>query len=610
MGYKIPEEKISEILDKTDIVDLISDYLTLKRKGKNFFGLCPFHHEKTPSFSVDPTKQIFHCFGCHKGGNAISFLMEHEKMSFLEAIEYLADRAGIQISQVQGSETAAREREAITVANKMAAEFYFKNLFAPIGKPCMDYLVKRGFDASVIKHFGLGYSLPEWDGLIKYARSKSLNPDVLFNAGLVLKRKDGSGYYDRFRGRFMIPFINLSRKVVGFGGRILVNDPDQPKYLNSPETLVFQKGSMLFNLNLSRDKIREADKAIFVEGYTDIISLYRFGIENTVATSGTALTPAQARLIKRYTNNVIVLFDADAAGSNASMRGADIFLSAGLDIRIATLPEGYDPDSFVREKGRDVFLEYLNHANSIVQYKIQTLSKQYKMENPDDRAKIIHSLVESIAKIQDKIRQGIIVREIAEFFNIDERFIMQQIARVPADRVEEPQQQPDEKKVEVRQKNKYDLAEEDIIRLLIEVPELINKAQDVITVDELKNDDIRKILKIVYELRGQKRWLNENMIAQDITDPKLSGIVAELISIRFENLSEPEKLLNDCIILVKVRDKAERLQVVMNQLKDQSKNHIQSSELIQEYARLKEDIKQIQNKTYIDKMETGDDFAF
>ncbi|MBN1155946.1 DNA primase [candidate division KSB1 bacterium] len=610
MPYKIPEEKITEILDKIDIVDLISDYLTLKRKGKNFFGLCPFHHEKTPSFSVDPTKQMFHCFGCHKGGNAISFMMEHERMSFLEALEYLADRAGVRLEKVQGDDSGEKDREAIYYANKMAAEYFMRTLFLPAGKPCMDYIRKRGFDERVIRHFGLGYSLPAWDGLLNYAKTKSMNPDVLFKAGLVLKKQSGSGYYDRFRGRFMIPFINLSRKVVGFGGRILVSDPQQPKYLNTSDTPVFQKGNLLFNLNLARDQIRKQDQAIFVEGYTDIISLYQYGIENTVATSGTALTAAQAQLIKRYTNNIILVYDSDAAGSSASMRGADIFLMAGLDVRIATLPEGHDPDSFVREKGKAVFLDYLKHANSFVQFKIQTLSKQYSMENPDDRARIVHSLVASIAKLQDKIRQGIIVREIAEFFNIDERFIVQQITKVPAEKTYEYPHDQEPVKVAPKTRDKYDLAEEDIVRLLIEVPDLIEDARRAFDTSEIKDENIRRVIETIFRLRSEKRWLNENIIAQEISDPQLSSIVANLLSVRIDDMSEPEKLLSDCIVLLKVRDKNERISAIMAELKGLQKDDARSTELLKEYATLRDEVDAIRKEKFINRIDHGDELEF
>lgn len=610
MPYKIPEEKITEILDKIDIVDLISDYLTLKRKGKNYFGLCPFHQEKTPSFSVDPTKQIFHCFGCQKGGNAISFLMEQERMSFLEAVGFLANRAGIRLEKVQGDESAEKEREAIYYANKLAAEYYMQVLFSPHGKPGMDYVRKRGFDDAIIRHFGLGYSLPAWDGLLNYAKSKSLNPDVLFNAGLVLKKQGGGGYYDRFRGRFMIPIINLSRKVVGFGGRMLITDPQQPKYLNTSETPVFQKGSLLFNLNLSRDKIREHDQAIFVEGYTDVISLYRYGIENTVATSGTALTTTQAQLIKRYTNNIILIYDSDTAGSTASMRGADIFLNAGLDVRIVMLPEGHDPDSFVREKGKEAFLEHIRHANSMIQFKIQTLSKQYRIENPDDRARMVHSLVESIAKIQDKIRQGIVVREIAEFFNIDERFIMQQIIKVA--REQRPDYQPQESIVASAPKprNKYDLAEEDMIRILIEIPELIEQAQRAVNLIDIKDEKIRGILATIFRLRDTRKLLDENKIAQEINDPELSSIVANLVSVRLDTISDPEKLLNDCIVLIKQRDKNERLDNIMLELKGLQKDDDRSKALIHEYAQLREEIDSVRKERFIRKTDHDDEMDF
>jgi len=419
-------EKIAEIKEATDIVELISGYLTLKKRGKNFFGLCPFHQENSPSFSVDPIRKMYYCYGCHKGGDSISFLMNYDRMSFFEAVQLLAEKAGISLPRVKADDSRIKEKESLYFANKFAAEFFYNNLISPVGKKVLSYLYNRGFDDSTIRGFGMGYSLPQWDGLIIQARRKSVSIEILYKAGLIIK-KEGGGYYDRFRGRMMTPIINLSKKVVGFGGRILTDDKKSPKYINSPETPIYQKSQILFGLNRTREHIREKDQAIFVEGYTDLISLFQHEIKNTVATSGTALTIHQAQLIKRYTGNILLLYDSDAAGLSAAMRGADIFLNAGLEVKIVVLPQGQDPDSFIRASGKDAFLQILSQSVSLIKFKIETLSKQYNMTLNQDRTKVIQLALESVAKIRNSIRQDFALKDVAEYFAIDEMALRNQL---------------------------------------------------------------------------------------------------------------------------------------------------------------------------------------
>ncbi|MDZ7265548.1 MAG: DNA primase, partial [candidate division KSB1 bacterium] len=468
MNYNIPAEKIAQVRDASDIVELISNYLTLKKAGKGFVGLCPFHADSSPSFHVNPASQLYYCFGCQKGGNIFNFLMEIEKMSFVEAVEFLAQKAGISLPRTQVDDRLEKEKEALFFVNRWAANFFYKNLFSPAGKQALQYVQGRGISQEMIKTFGLGYSLPDWDSLLRQAQADSVSPDVLFKAGLVIKRT-GGGYYDRFRGRFMIPIVDLYKKVLGFGGRRIVDD-DTPKYINSPETPIYQKGQILFGLYQSRDAIKQADQAIFVEGYMDLIALYQFGVKNVVATSGTALTPAQARLIRRFTENVILLYDADAAGSSAAMRGADIFLDAGLEVKIVALPLGHDPDSFMRERGVENFKFMLSRARSIMQFKIETLAKKLDLSTTQGKTQAVNSLLESVAHIKDSIKQNLALKEVAEHFRLDERALMEQLRHIQTRGQNRSvvADAPDSARVTkpLRQKSKYELAEEDIVRLI------------------------------------------------------------------------------------------------------------------------------------------------
>jgi len=598
MAYKIPEEKISEVREATDIVDLISGYLTLKKRGKNYFGLCPFHQEDTPSFSVDPTRQMYHCFGCHKGGNAITFLMDYEKMSFVEAVRHLADKAGIQLQPVQGSDSSLQEKESLYFANKFAAEFFYNNLMSSQGKKALTYLENRGLNRSIIRKFGLGYSLPEWDGLIKHARSKSVSLEVLFKAGLVIK-KDTGNYYDRFRGRVMTPIINLSKKVVGFGGRILVDEENSPKYINSPETLVYQKSLILFGLYQTRESIREKDQAILVEGYTDLLSLYQNGFPNIVATAGTALTLQQAHLIKRYTDNIVLLYDGDAAGSAAAMRSADIFLTAGLEVKIAVLPHPYDPDSFIRTYGSNRFQDILKKSVSFIQFKIYTLNEQYDKKSDQNQIKIMQVVLESISKIKNSIRRELALKEVAEHFGVDESAVRSQLKSGKGTRYRDENDSTPVIKDRQQQKTKYDIAEENIVKILLENQQLIKIVTTYIEADEFKNEHIKKILNVIFNFYEQYSSINVSDVIKTINDPSLSAVLSELLAKKFEEEINRGKLLNDCLISLKERTLEAQLQNMLLQIKSKQHQQNEVNKLMKEYQLLREEKSKLKSKNFV-----------
>lgn len=601
MSYKIPNEKIAQVRDATDIVALISNYLTLKKAGKGYQGLCPFHTDSSPSFHVNPATQLYYCFGCQKGGNVFNFMMEMEKMSFIESVEFLAEKAGISLPRTQVDDRLEKEKEALYFVNRWAANFFYKNLLSPFGTKALQYVKGRGISREMIKTFGLGYSLPDWDGLIKQANKDAVSPDVLLKAGLVIKRA-GGGYYDRFRGRFMIPIIDLYKKVLGFGGRKMVDD-DSPKYINSPETPIYQKGQILFGLYQSRETIKQQDQAIFVEGYTDLVSLFQAGICNVVATSGTALTSAQAKLIRRFTENIVLLYDADTAGSLAAMRGADIFLDEGLEVKIVTLPSGHDPDSYVRERGVDYFNQALSHAKSIIKFKIDTLSQKLNISSNQGKTQIINALLESIVRIKDSIKQNLALKEVAEHFALDERSLMERLHHIKKNgQFRPPRIEPDaqsEKKLKISQKSKYDLAEETLVGLVMEDTNWISLLAKHLEVEEIFDPTIKKIFSIVFQLYQSNDKLKPLAILEEITDPQVSSRIAELMTTKYGEEIDRQKLIEDCIVLLKRRRLENILSNLENEIKIAQEKELDVSEYTRKYLEYKAEIKKIESKEFL-----------
>ncbi|MDZ7376461.1 MAG: DNA primase [candidate division KSB1 bacterium] len=601
MSYKIPEEKIAQVRDATDIVALISNYLTLKKSGKGYQGLCPFHADNSPSFYVNPNTQLYYCFGCQKGGNVFNFLMEMEKMSFIEAVEFLAEKAGITLPRSQVDERREKEREALCFVNRWAANLFYKNLFSPNGKAALDYLQGRGISHEMIKTFGLGYSLPEWDGLIRQAQKVSVSTEILLKAGLIIKR-DAGGYYDRFRGRIMVPIIDLYKKVLGFGARRLIED-DSPKYINSPETPIYQKGQILFGLYQSRDAIKQQDQAILVEGYFDLISLYQAGIRNVVATSGTALTSAQARLIKRFTENVILLYDADTAGSLAAMRGADIFLDEGLEVKIVTLPAGHDPDSYVRQRGVDYFKQVLSFAKPIIKFKIETMSRTLDLSTSQGKSKLIDSLLETIIRIKDSIKQNLALKEVAEHFGLDERSLMDRLLYKKRNNLYRPEiAVPDQtigQRSKPRPKSKYELAEEDLVRLALQDGQLLKFIAKHLSDEELSDPEIKSIFAIIRQLNQEKDRVTPQQVIESSTDPKIAARLANIISTSYNDDIDLQKLAEDCLVLLKRRRLENILVNLEKEIKIGQEKGLDVTHYAKQYLEYREQIKRITAKTLL-----------
>jgi len=428
---RIPQEKVDQVRDATDIVDLIGAFVKLKKRGKNFVGLCPFHSEKTPSFNVSPERQMYHCFGCGVGGNVFTFVMEFEKVSFIEAVRSLAEKAGIVLPQGSaGEDEAASEQENLYQLCREAGLFYYKALTeSGEGKFALEYFHKRGFSDDTIRSFGLGYSPNSWDAFLKFAQQKGFPLELVEKAGLVRKRDDGS-WFDYFRGRAMFPIFSPTGRVLGFGARKLREDDPLGKYINSPETAIYNKSRVLYGLSESKESIREKDFAVLVEGYADLISVFQAGIKNVVASSGTALTPDQIVLLSRYTRNITIMYDADSAGSSAALRGVDLILERDLDVRVAPLPQGDDPDSYVRKHGPKEFEQLLENAVSFVDFIAQTFERQGKLSTPEGQAQTVRTIVRTIAKMSDELKRNFYIKHVAEKYKIYESTVYREIDKI------------------------------------------------------------------------------------------------------------------------------------------------------------------------------------
>ncbi len=428
---RIPSEKIDEIRQATDIVELIGQFVQLKKRGKNYLGLCPFHTEKTPSFSVSPDKQMYHCFGCGAGGNVFTFVMDQEKVSFVEAVRMLAEKAGIILPAYSpDQEQAASEQEQLSEILREAGLFFYTALTESAeGKHALDYFHRRGFSDETIRTFGLGYSPNSWDAFISHAGRKSIPLGQVELAGLARKRDDGS-YYDYFRGRAMFPVFSPSGRVVGFGARKLhEDDPIAGKYINSPETPVYDKSKILYGLFQSKDALRQEDSAILVEGYADLITLFQAGFHHVVASSGTALTTDQILIISRYTRNITVVYDADSAGSKATLRGVDLILENDLDVRVVRLPEGNDPDAFVRKEGYAGFKRLLDGAVSFIDFIAQAFEAQGKLSTPEGQAATVRAIIGSIAKMNDELKRNFYIKHVAEKYKIYESTLYRELEK-------------------------------------------------------------------------------------------------------------------------------------------------------------------------------------
>ena len=474
-----PESFLTELTERRDIVEVVSSYVRLSKKsGSNLFGLCPFHSEKTPSFSVSPDKQIYHCFGCGKGGGVINFIMEIENLSFPEAVEFLARRANMPVPE-QENDRESKKRSRMLALNKDAARFFYEQLAAPGGAPARDYMQRRQIGRVTATNFGIGYAPDSWDALRNAMKAKGYSDFELFDAGLVRKGKSG-GFYDTFRRRLMFPVIDVRGGVIGFSGRILGDG--EPKYMNSPETLVFNKSRNLFALNLAKKS--KSGYIILSEGNIDVVSLHQAGFDSAVASLGTSLTPEQARLISRYTGEVIIAYDNDGAGIKAAQRAIGILEKLELKVRVLRLEGAKDPDEFIKLRGPEAFRKLLEGSEDQVDYRLRTITDKYVLTEPDQKVAFLKEASDLLARLPGKVERSVYAMRVAELAGVKGDAVTDEVERrrkrllSAARRAENREQSRPERQLQPEEKGfRYDdpasaAAEEGIIRLLYLEPAL------------------------------------------------------------------------------------------------------------------------------------------
>jgi DNA primase len=486
----ISKSTIQKINDEARVEDVVGEFVTLKKRGANLLGLCPFHNEKTPSFNVNPARNIYKCFGCGKAGGPIQFLIDYQQMSYVDALRYLAKKYNIEVEETAQTEDAKRQEqekqnlaESIYIVNSFAQKFFTGHMLGKDhGNIGLAYFKERGFLTHTIEKFELGYAPDAPDSLTKAALQAGYQLDVLKKAGLTSPKENST--YDFFRNRVMFPIHNMTGKVVGFGGRIMVKDEKAPKYVNTPESEVYQKSKILYGAYFAKSAIRKKDECLMVEGYTDVISLHQAGIENAVASSGTALTPDQIRLIKRITPNITMLYDGDAAGIKAALRGTDLILEEGMNVRVVILPNPEDPDSYVRKVGHEAFTQYIrDNRKDLILFKTSLLADEVK-NDPARKSELIRDIINSIAKIPDAIQRMVYIKECSQLFEMNEQILITEVNKIKRKRAAE------ENKSQNGENNEPVIANEDKLPPALH-QEQFNQATSSIAVVEM---DIARIL--------------------------------------------------------------------------------------------------------------------
>jgi DNA primase len=487
----ISKETIEKVFDQARVEEVIGDFVQLKRSGSNMKGLSPFVNEKSPSFMVSPVKQIWKDFSSGKGGNSVTFLMEHEHFTYPEAIKYLANKYGIEVEETIVSNEdieQANEKESMYLVSEFARDYFHKTMLntdegQAIG---LSYFKERGFTKETIEKFQLGYSPDVWDAFTKEALGKAYKLEYLEKTGLTIVKQEDGKTFDRFKGRVMFPIQSMSGRVLGFGGRILTNDKKAAKYLNSPESEIYYKSKVLYGIFQAKQAIAKQDNCYLVEGYTDVIQFNQSGIENVVASSGTALTPDQIRLVNRLTNNITVLFDGDAAGLRASIRGIDLILEAGMNVKVCSFPDGEDPDSFAKNNSYEVLKQYLDeNSKDFIQFKADLLVKEAN-NDPIKKAELIRDMVQSISKISDQIKREVYIKECSRIMDISEEVLYNTLAQMLKKDISEANKKyTEEKKTFEVHKNNVQLQPEKIDILF----ELEQKIIEILLINGSKTDD-------------------------------------------------------------------------------------------------------------------------
>ena len=564
MKHYISDHLIEEIRSRSDIFEIVSTHVLLKKSGNNYKGLCPFHSEKTPSFTVSPDKQIYHCFGCGAGGNVFKFIMEMEDLPFPDVIKKLATKCGISlpISKSGESNTKPNKREILLNINQKA-QAYFIHLFKDneCGRPARDYLKSRNFyDENLLSDYAIGWAAPGWrDTLIHLKNKGKYSEKDILQAGLI-KQKDGTkemNVYDRFRGRIIFPFQDIYGNLIAFAGRVIGDE--EPKYLNSPETSLYIKGNHLFGLNRSREAIRKQNRILIMEGYFDQMRAHQFGIRNTVATCGTALTSAQANLIKNQTNRATLIFDSDSAGKAATERGFGVLLEQGLSVEVLYLPDGHDPDSFIKQFGPDTFLEELKNAKPFVESYILETIKNGSLSSPAGKLDVVNSVLPILARIKNTIERTEWVRLLAERAELDDQALLAELKSA----IKQNREIKNGLQAKVEHPSKQN-SELYLVHLMLADKELAIQIKEQIPVDNFKDPDLFQIVELFYQLIEEGCGLRVDQIIDRATEPKIKTLLSKIgvAPMTFDNL---ERTARDCMHAIKKRSLSQKVEEIKKQ---------------------------------------------
>ena len=541
------DEILDEIRSRNDIVSTISQYMTLKRKGRNYFGLCPFHNEKSPSFSVSPNKQIFHCFGCGVGGDVINFVKKIENIGFLDSVRLLAEKSGIQLPNdiSKAEEENIKLKNRVYKINELAAKFYHENLYKPTSKIAQDYIKKRKLNNATLKSFLMGYASNSSNELLRYLKEQGFTEDELLASCLI--GKSDRGYYDKFRNRLMIPIRDERGRFIAFGGRVL--DDSKPKYINSPENIVYSKGRNLFGLNVAREGIHgPLKRLLIVEGYMDAISLYQRGITNVVASLGTALTDSQGRLLRRNTEQVILGYDADGAGQQAIIRGMEILKSMDIDIRILQISGAKDPDEYVLKFGPEKMVKAMDEAISAIEFKIKVLRANLDLNNVNDKVKFLTEIAKILSNVDNNIEREVYIDRISKVYEISKNAIVSEVDKLlyrslaGVTKFEKSNivlKDTQDSKIDVATRKREGM----VVYLLVDYTKAaFDKIKNVVDLDLIKSEKNKKIIGILYE-RIDLNNLPENIISL-FEDEDDINYVSGILSYDFE-ISDVNKAIED-----------------------------------------------------------------
>ena len=560
-----PPSFLDELVARNPIEDVVGHYVTLKRSGANLFGLCPFHGEKTASFSVAPDKGIYYCFGCHKGGGVINFMMELEGLSYPDAVRNLAARVGMEVPEDEQYQSRYRQQERLWALHKEAARFFHSQLYAPVGKAALEYALGRGMSKSILTTFGVGYAPDSWDSLVKAMKAKGYTEEELKESGLVTVSRKNGNLFDRFRDRLMFPIIDVRGNVIGFGGRIIKNDPNAAKYLNSPETLIFNKRKNLFGLNLAKKS--KAGSLILVEGNIDVVTLHQYGFDNAIASLGTSLTEEQAALMTRYAEQIILIYDGDKAGQNATQRAIPILEKAGLQVKVLQLKDAKDPDEFLKKFGADRFKLLLEESSNRVEYQLGAIAKKYDIREDDQKVKFINEAAEFLSTLSNAVQREVYGHRVAEAAKISYDALKLEVNKAFKRRMAREKKKQEKidlapaRNLQPRSRTiRYDnmksaMAEETVIAMVLRSPALLDEAGQL-QPGEFSSELLAKVYRQLKSRHEQGLDVSLGVLA-DLSVEEMSHVTHI-----YQRQQGPvnEQALNDCIRTIKKEHNASNVE--------------------------------------------------